>query len=106
MAERNQPVKTRVKAANLIGLFAKYNSLGSKETFKRFFVGDQDQRSRIVSAICQDMHWEVRKEMCSVLINISKYLGSEDAETFIMPDLVYLLDDHEGEVTSEAIYQF
>lgn len=52
------------------------------------------------------MHWEVRKEMCSVLIHISKYLGEKDAHEHILPEIKDLLEDEEGEVASEAIYQF
>jgi hypothetical protein len=52
------------------------------------------------------MHWEVRKEICSSLIHISKYLGPEASKEFILPELKELLEDEEGEVASEAIYQF
>lgn len=65
MAERNQSIKVRIKAANLLGLVAKHNSLGSSESFKNYFIADSNNRARILSAICQDIHWEVRKEMGS-----------------------------------------
>jgi hypothetical protein len=67
---------------------------------------DEVKRVRTVSAVCQDMHWEVRKEMCAVLIYISKYLGEQDAHEHILPEIKELIEDEEGEVASEAIYQF
>lgn len=106
MAERNQSIKVRIKAANLLGLVAKNNSLGCSETFKNFFIADSNNRARILSAICQDIHWEVRKEIGSQLIHISRYLGEALSLEFVFPELKELLEDEEGEVTSEAIYQF
>lgn len=106
MAERNQAAKVRIKAANLLGLLAKYDSLGCKQTFKNYFIADSNNRARILSAICQDIHWEVRKQMSSHLITISKYLGEEIAKVYVLPEIKDLLEDEEGEVTSEAIFQF
>jgi hypothetical protein len=55
---------------------------------------------------CQDLHWEVRKEMCSQLLLISKYIGAKKSKEMILPELKELLDDEESEVMSEAIIQF
>lgn len=51
MADRTQSVKVRVKAANLLGFLAKYDSMGSAVTFKHFFIADEQKRTRIVSLI-------------------------------------------------------
>ena len=85
---------------------AKYDSLGCPTTFKNYFIANSNNRARILTAICQDIHWEVRKEMCSYLITVSKYLGEVISKEFILPELKELLEDEEGEVASEAIYQF
>lgn len=106
MAERNQTIKVRIKSADLLGFIAKYDSLGCKTTFKTFFIADVNNRNRILSAICQDIHWEVRKQMCSHLITISKYLGEPLSQEYVYPEIKELLEDEEGEVMSEAIYQF
>ena len=91
MAERNQSVKVRIKAANLLGLLAKYNSLECPVLFKRYFIADENNRPRILSSICSDMHWEVRKEVCSHLITISKYQTEEVSREHVMPELKELL---------------
>ena len=44
--------------------------------------------------------------MCSQLINISRYIGSEKTIEYIIPELKELLDDEEGEVVTESIIQF
>lgn len=56
--------------------------------------------------VCQDLHWEVRKEMCGQLLHISKYIGPKRSMEIIVPELKELLDDEEGEVMAEAINQF
>ena len=103
MSDRNQPIKVRIKGASLIGFIAKYDSLGSSDIYKNFFFAEP--RSIIADA-CQDLHWEVRKEMCSHLFNISKYLGPQLAQDKVIPELKELIDDEEGEVVTEAIIQF
>ncbi len=51
-------MKVRVKAAALIGQLAKHKSLGSDpHFFKVNFV-------QKIKTLCQDMHWDVRKETC------------------------------------------
>ena len=72
MIDRNQTIKVRIKGASLIGLVAKLKSLGSnKEKFEQYFM---EKKLRLV---CQDLHWEVRKEMCNNLIYISKLVGRQ-----------------------------
>ena len=72
MIYRNQTIKVRIKGASLIGLVAKLKSLGSnKEKFEQYFM---EKKLRLV---CQDLHWEVRKEMCNNLIYISKLVGRQ-----------------------------
>jgi len=44
--------------------------------------------------------------MCSSLIHISRYIGTEKSEKHIFPELKELLDDEEGEVVTEAIVSF
>lgn len=41
MADRSQSVKVRVKASNLLGFLAEYDSLGSADIFKQYFVVDE-----------------------------------------------------------------
>ena len=100
MTDRNQTIKTRVKAASLLGFIAKYNSLSSPEIFEQTFITTK------LRLVCQDLHWEVRKEMCGQLILISKYVGPQKSKEVILPELKELLDDEESEVMSEAIIQF
>lgn len=71
MMDRNQTIKVRIKAASLLGFLAKYNSLGKSEHFENFFIQNK------LRPICQDLNWEVRKEMCMGLLYISKYIGQE-----------------------------
>ena len=70
MSERNQTIKVRIKAASLVGQLAKFNSLGDPELFQSLFLQKLQYQ-------CQDIHWEVRKEMCSHLIFVSKNVGAE-----------------------------
>ena len=100
MTDRNQTIKTRVKAASLLGLLAKYDSLASAQIFEQTFMVS------ILRIGCQDLHWEVRKEMCGQLMHFSKYLGPEKSRDIILPELKELLDDEESEVFSDAIIQF
>jgi len=93
----------RIKAASLLGCIAKYNSLGTSANLEDLLFGEKTSRSRLVGAVCQDIHWEVRKEMCSNLIFISKNIGPEKSFKYVWPDLKELLDDEEGEVVSEAM---
>ena len=58
ITDRNQSMKVRVKAAALIGQLAKHRSLGGDPLFfKTNFV-------QKIKTLCQDMHWDVRKETC------------------------------------------
>lgn len=99
MSDRNQTIKVRIKAASLVGQLAKYDSLGDPERFRQFFLSKLQYQ-------CQDLHWEVRKEMCSHLINVSRYIGPRAAEEKVLPEIKELLEDEEGEVVTEAIAQF
>jgi hypothetical protein len=90
----------RVKAASLVGLLAKHDSIASPEIFEQAFM------STLLRQVCQDLHWEVRKEMCGQLLLFSKYLGAQKSRDIILPELKELLDDEESEVMSEAINQF
>ena len=60
----------------------------------------------LVTNICQDFNWEVRKEICGQLPFIGKYLGSQKAYEHLYPELVELLDDEEREVVITAIQAF
>ena len=106
MNDRNQSIKVRIKAATLLGFVAKYNSLGSGAVFEEFFLSDKPSRVKLINQVCQDLHWEVRKEMCSNLIHVSKCIGDQKAMQYILPELKELMDDEEGEVVSEAIIQY
>ena len=70
MGDRNQTIKVRIKAAVLLGFLAKYDSLGSPELYEQYFLSDLKQKTRLFSTVCQDLHWEVRKEMCQNLYEI------------------------------------
>ena len=89
-------IKVRIKAASLLGLLAKHNSLGSLKKFEDYVVGK-------LHSVCQDLHWEVRKDMCKSLIYISRYIGRDRSFKVVMPELKELLDDEEGETVTEAI---
>ena len=104
MGDRNQTIKVRIKAAVLLGFLAKYDSLGSPELYEQYFLSDLKQKTRLFSTVCQDLHWEVRKEMCQNLYEIQKYIGPQKTKEYILPELTELLDDEEAEVASEAIY--
>jgi len=99
MIDRNQMIKVRIKAASLLGLLAQYNSLGEVELYERLFLGK-------LRPVCQDLHWEVRKDMCASLIHISRYIGKDKSFQYVLPELKELLDDEEGEVVTEAIVSF
>ncbi len=97
MPDRNQTIKVRIKADSLLGFLAKYHSVGDPERFYKLLGSNRLQQ------ICQDLHWEVRKEMCSNLHHISLAIGQEFAHSYVLPELKELLDDEEGEVVTEAI---
>ena len=63
MNDKNQAIKVRIKGALLFGFVAKYDSLGSPDLFEEYFLSDKS-RNRLILTICQDLHWEVRKQMC------------------------------------------
>ena len=56
--------------------------------------------------ICDDFHWEVRKDICKSLIHISRYIGTQKSHQYVLKEINYLLDDEEGEVATEAIVSF
>ena len=60
----------------------------------------------LVTSICQDFNWEVRKEICGQLPFIGKYLGSQKTYEELYPELIELLDDEEREVVTTAIQAF
>ena len=99
MIDRNQNNKIRIKGATLIGLLVKYNSLGDPEAFNQGLLQKMQH-------LCQDIHWEVRKEMCSYLIEISRHIGQQKSEAVILPEIKELLEDEEGEVITEAFIQY
>ena len=99
MSDRNQAIKVRIKAASLVGYLAKYDSVGDPELFDQYFLQKLQYQ-------CQDVHWEVRKEMCSHLIDVSRYIGTTKAEEKVVPEIKELLEDEEGEVVTEAIVQY
>lgn len=80
-------------------MIADANSLGDLQTFESNFLP-------IVTNICQDFNWEVRKEICGQLPFISKYLGSQKAYESLYPELIELIDDEEREVVTTAILVF
>ena len=57
MSQRSEALAVRCCSALLIGAIADANSLLSVETFEQNFLP-------IVTNICQDFNWEVRKEIC------------------------------------------
>ena len=57
----------RTSCAVLMGALAVGNSLQSPEVFERHFLA-------IVKDICQDFNWEVRRDICAQLMNISDYM--------------------------------
>jgi hypothetical protein len=60
----------------------------------------------LITSICQDFNWEVRKEICGQLPFIAKYLGPLKAYQSLYPELIELLDDEEREVVTTAIQAF
>jgi len=68
MIDRNQMIKVRIKAASLLGLMAQHNSLGDVDLYQALVLVK-------LRPVCQDLHWEVRKDMCGSLIHISRYIG-------------------------------
>ena len=52
MADRNQSIKVRTKVASLLGFLEKYESLGTSDLYKRYFISDSKQKTRIVSVVC------------------------------------------------------
>ena len=53
-----------------MGLLAKYDSLGSTQLYEQYWLSG-------LHTICDDFHWEVRKDICRSLIHISRYIGPE-----------------------------
>jgi len=68
MTQRSETLAVRTSSALLIGAIADENSLLNVGTFERSFLP-------LVTNICQDFNWEVRKEICGQLPFIAKYLG-------------------------------
>jgi len=99
MTDPKQMCKMRIYGTLLIGLLAKHDSLGSHEIFEMYFLKN-------IHNICDDLHWEVRRDICKSLIHISKYIGAEKSHKYIEGEINYLLDDEEGEVITEAILSF
>ena len=97
MIEMSQPIVVRVASASIISALAFYNSFGTKELFL------QKNFLRRAKALCQDVNWEIRKEMCAGIPAISQLLGLEQAQQELMPELAYLLDDEETDVKAVAI---
>ena len=99
MSQRSETLAVRTSSALLIGAVADANSLLKVDTFETNFLP-------LVTGICQDFNWEVRKEICGQLPFISKYLGSNKAYSNLYPELKELLDDEEREVVITAIQAF
>ena len=57
MSQYTETLAVRTSSALLIGAIADANSLLSPQTFEQSFLP-------IVTNICQDFNWEVRKEIC------------------------------------------
>lgn len=96
MSQRTETLAVRTSSALLIGAIAHENSLLSVATFERNFLP-------LVTNICQDFNWEVRKEICGQLPFIGKYLSAQKAYEHLYPELIELLDDEEREVVTTAI---
>lgn len=99
MSQRTETLAVRTSSALLIGSLADENSLLNVETFETNFLP-------LVTNICQDFNWEVRKEICGQLPFIGKYLGQQKAYQHLYPELIELLDDEEREVVITAIQAF
>ena len=99
MSQRSETLAVRTSSALLIGAMADANSLLSAATFESSVLP-------IVTNICQDFNWEVRKEICGQLPFICKYLSPQKAYEHLYPELIELLDDEEREVVTTAIQAF
>lgn len=99
MTDPKQMCKVRMKGTCLIGLLAQHDSLGSSSLYEKYFLGS-------LHNICDDFHWEVRKDICKSLIHISRYIGASKSHEYVLKEINYLLDDEEGEVATEAIVSF
>ena len=40
MSDRNQAIKVRIRVAGLVGFLAKYDSMGSADKYKQFFLSE------------------------------------------------------------------
>ena len=69
MSQRSQTLAVRTSSALLIGAIADENSLLNVNTFETSFLP-------LITSICQDFNWEVRKEICGQLPFIAKYLSA------------------------------
>ena len=96
MSRQSETLAVRTASALLIGAIADANSLLSPETFEQNILP-------IVTNICQDFNWEVRKEICGQLPFIGKYLTPQKCYEHLYPELIELLDDEEREVVIMAI---
>lgn len=97
MAEISQPIAVRVASASIIAALAFYSTFDTKEIFL------QKGFLRRAKSLCQDVNWEIRKEMCSGIPAICQLLGTEMGEKELMPELSDLLDDEETDVKAVAI---
>ena len=75
----------------LMGALAVGDSLCSPTVFEKNFMA-------IIKDICQDFNWEVRRDICGQLLNISEYLQTRKSFELLFPELVELIDDEEREV--------
>ena len=96
MSQRNEPLSVRTSCAVLIGALAVGNSLCSPQVFEKNFMA-------IIKDICQDFNWEVRRDICGQLMNISEYLQTQKSFELLYPELVELIDDEEREVAQTAM---
>ena len=99
MSQRNEPLSVRTSCAILIGALAVGDSLLSPDVYEQHFLA-------IVKDICQDFNWEVRRDICGQLMNISDYLHAQKSFEHLYPELVELIDDEEKEVAQTAILTF
>ena len=76
-----------------------FDALGDSKTYLNFFQGK-------LHSLCQDLHWEIRREMCTHLMSISRYIGNDESEKIVLKEILELLEDEEGEVVTEAITQY
>ena len=96
MSQRNEPLSVRTSCAVLIGALAVGDSLCSPTVYEKNFIA-------IIKDICQDFNWEVRRDICGQLMNISVYLQTQKSFELLYPELVELIDDEEREVAQTAI---